>query len=268
VSPRRYHDGWFKVSRRITGSSLWAEHSDVLKVWLYLLEQAQAGTSLKPGTVIISRPILASHCMLSLERLDFAIERLASPDPESRTLRKEGRRIEVLPNGFRLVNHGEYHDVVADEARSKARSHAGRLGGLRSGESRKLKANQSDSHQQNATIDEPKRTETENETETENGSARATESPRPAWTGNHDLDAVIAETYRALREMEELTGEDPTAVMLETSGAGGKGRPVPRPELLREPALSLTLRDIQRRITAAKARQPSAPLDPHLERGW
>jgi hypothetical protein len=232
----RYRDGWFKVSRRIVDSSLWAEDPVVLKVWLFLLEQSQAGVSLKPGTVIISRQILAARCLLSAEQLDLALGRLSAPDPESRTTRKEGRRIEILPNGFRLVNHGEYHDVVADEARSKARSHAGRVGGLRSGEARKLKSNQPDSQQQSPTVCEPKSNQTETEKETKketekNGSAPAV--PRPAWTGDPDTDADITALGAAVREIAALESGDERAIMREITGANGKGKPVGRADLLR-----------------------------------
>jgi hypothetical protein len=168
---RRYRDGWFKVSRRIVDSSLWAEDPLVLKVWLFLLEQSQAGRSLKPGTVIISRAVLAGRCLITPEQLDAAIERLSSPDPESRTSRAEGRRVVVLPNGFRLVNHGEYHDVEAEAHLSETRRVLGRTGGLVSGQSRKAQQDQSDKTKQNPSKAEAnakqtrdKRQETEKET--------------------------------------------------------------------------------------------------------
>jgi hypothetical protein len=174
VTARRYRDGWFKVSRRITESSLWAEEPVVLKVWLYLLEQAQAGTSLKPGTVIISRPILAARCLLTMEQLDAAIARLAAPDPESRTPRAEGRRLVVLPNGFRLVNHGEYHDADAAANLSLLRSQAGKLGAERSNAAQQAKRNQRFESQQNDSKPPASDQQTETEKETREGDREQT----------------------------------------------------------------------------------------------
>jgi hypothetical protein len=99
-------------------------------------------------------------------------------------------------------------------------------------------------------------------------SVERSDGARPAWTGNRETDASIAECYRHLREIEALGGEDPTMVMLRASGAGGKAKPVPRPELLREPALGLTLRDLQRELAVLKAKIPAPPVDLHAERGF
>lgn len=267
---RRYRDGWFKVSRRIVDSSLWAEDPMVLKVWLFLLEQSQAGRSLRPGTVIISRAVLAGRCLITPEQLDAVIERLSSPDPESRTTRSEGRRVVVLPNGFRLVNHGEYHDADAAQQLSNLRKVAGRRGAIKSNAIQQAKRDEALTGQQTASKPPANEQQTRDKRlETEKRSTDAPEvapAGRPAWTGDREKDATIAACYAGLREHEALTGEDPTRAMLRFSGAEGRSKPVARPELLSENALRLTLRDIQRAVSQAKADKAAA--DPHAARGW
>jgi hypothetical protein len=163
----RYRDGWFKVSRRLIESSLWAEDPVTLKVFLALLEASQQPGCMRRGTVIISRPILAGRCLISVEQLDAAITTLAGPDPESRTKGHEGRRLEVLSNGFRVVNYGVYHDRKAEEALSKARRAAGQAGGEASAEGRK---NQQDTQQQKPSKPQPKGKQTgDRRRETGNG---------------------------------------------------------------------------------------------------
>jgi hypothetical protein len=56
------------------------------------------------GAVFIARKQLAAKMFLSEERLQECLSVLASPDDESRTQDRDGRRIEILPNGFRVLN--------------------------------------------------------------------------------------------------------------------------------------------------------------------
>jgi hypothetical protein len=141
VPPRKpviYRDGYFKVSRRLLDSSLWSDaSSDVTKVFVTLLSLSQDPAGPRDGTVFIARRQLAAKCFLEDETLDRCLDVLSSPDPHSRTPAEAGRRIEALPNGYRILNYKLYHDRNKDEATSRARKNAGRIGGLRSGEARK-----------------------------------------------------------------------------------------------------------------------------------
>lgn len=51
-----------------------------------------------------------------------ALAVLSSPDPDSRTADNEGRRIEALPGGWLILNHGAYRDMrTEDQAAAAAR---------------------------------------------------------------------------------------------------------------------------------------------------
>jgi hypothetical protein len=163
---RAYVDGYFKVSRRIISSSLWAEHSDVIRVWLALNELAQDPAGPRDGTVIISRPILAGRTLLTPDRLGECLAVLEAPDPASRTADFEGRRIEALPNGFRLLNWDLYHDEAREAEIREARAKAGRLGGLESGKSRRGETLERSKTEAPPEQNEATETETDTDTET------------------------------------------------------------------------------------------------------
>lgn len=163
-----YRDGFFKVSRRLLDSSLWCEDADVVKVFLTLIALSQDPHGPRNGTVFIARKQLAGRCFVTEERLADCIAILAKEDPQSRTTSSDGRRLEILPNGFRVLNYSLYHDRDADEELSRSRARAGRVGGTRSGEVRSV---QQDDSKQNRSKPEAKRSyreEIETETEREN----------------------------------------------------------------------------------------------------
>ena len=94
---------YFPLDRDLLTSSTWATGSpEAIKVWVYLLLQADPRT----GIVEDAAPAIALRCGLSLEATEAALDWLASPDPHSRTKDKQGRRIEALPDGgYEIVNY-------------------------------------------------------------------------------------------------------------------------------------------------------------------
>lgn len=149
-----YREGYFKVSRRVLDSSLWCESGDVVKVFMTLLALSQDPGGPRDGTVYIAQKQLAAKCLMSEEALDACLGVLANPDPQSRTQLEHGRRIEHLPNGYRIVNYEMYHDRDKDEATSRARKNAGRLGGIKTAE---VRAAQQEQGQQSASKSQQRR---------------------------------------------------------------------------------------------------------------
>jgi len=104
-------DTYAKLMSSIVLSSVWVEPHATFKVWIALL-----ATKDKDGIVRGSIPGLANLCGVTLAECDTAIGTFLAPDPYSRTKDFEGRRIEVVEGGWRVLNHDFYRD-----AESKAR---------------------------------------------------------------------------------------------------------------------------------------------------
>ena len=97
--------GWTKLFASITESSIWCTDSDTLRVWVALLARSNAD-----GVVEGSVPGFASLCRMSVEDFENRIALLSAPDPYSRTPDKEGRRIEAVPGGWKIVNYQAYRE--------------------------------------------------------------------------------------------------------------------------------------------------------------
>ena len=80
-----------------------------------------------PGSI----PGFANLARVTIPEMEHALERLTSPDPYGRITDNEGRRIEKVPGGWRILNYLLYRDGLQDKPGSKAkamREHRGRIG--------------------------------------------------------------------------------------------------------------------------------------------
>ncbi len=68
------------------------------------------------GRVWASIPGLANRARVPIEDAQTAIEKFLSPDKFSRTPDNEGRRIEPIDGGWRLLNHEKYRSIRDEEA--------------------------------------------------------------------------------------------------------------------------------------------------------
>lgn len=103
--------GYTPLFQSIVTSSIWNESDKVRLIWITMLALADS-----KGLVEASIPGLAHVAHVGVEDCQKAIDTLMSPDPYSRTPHKEGRRIEKVEGGWRIVNHSAY--------RSRAKSRA------------------------------------------------------------------------------------------------------------------------------------------------
>ena len=240
-----YSDGYFKVSRRLLSSSLWAENSDVLRVFLVLLELAQDPRGPQDGTVVIARPILAGKALLTHDKLDECLAVLLSPDGSSRSPEFEGRRIEELPNGFRILNHSRYHDEARDRLLRRARERAGRHGGEISGKVRARNALARSKIEANAKQNEAHEHEHEHE---HNRTEERRPAANPLIAGRRpDLER---ECLVLVGRMAELTREDPLDVMARASGYDGAQRTKLNPATMTDDRLANTVRDLRADVAA------------------
>lgn len=82
-----------------------AESAKVFKVWIALLASCR-----EDGIANVSSVFLASACHLPMKDVDHAIEVLESPDPRSRSMNDDGRRIKRVDGGYFVINYLKYRE--------------------------------------------------------------------------------------------------------------------------------------------------------------
>lgn len=100
-----------KLFSSITESTIWCESDQTRIVWIAMLAMADHA-----GRVWSSIPGLANRARVPLEAVESALETFMSPDPYSRTADFEGRRIEPIDGGWRLLNHAKYRAIRDEES--------------------------------------------------------------------------------------------------------------------------------------------------------
>ena len=103
------------VFREFTTSSMWAEPPATRCVWLWLMLHADP-EGFVPGTI----PGLSVAANVSLAETREAIDKFMAPDPDSNTQENEGRRLEKVPHGWRILNFEYWRELAKREA-EKAR---------------------------------------------------------------------------------------------------------------------------------------------------
>lgn len=100
-----------KLFSTITESTIWAESHPTRIVWITMLAMADWN-----GQVFGSIPGLANRARVTLEECEAALTRFQEPDRYSRTKANEGRRIEAIEGGWRILNHAKFREVRHAEA--------------------------------------------------------------------------------------------------------------------------------------------------------
>lgn len=101
-----------KLFSSILDSTIWQEPAETKIVWITMLAMAD-----RHGEVHASVPGLAKRAGVTLAECEAALDCLRSPDDYSRTKEHEGRRIEDIDGGWRLLNHGKYRALLSAEER-------------------------------------------------------------------------------------------------------------------------------------------------------
>ena len=105
-----------KLHASIVNSSLWTEPDAVRLLFVTLLALAD-----KDGMVYGSKNGISRLANIDPDESDSAWVALMSPDPDSsdttRAPEHEGRRIEAIGGGFRLLNFQYYRDLRSDDDR-------------------------------------------------------------------------------------------------------------------------------------------------------
>ncbi|HET8957348.1 MAG TPA: hypothetical protein VFM95_02710 [Microcella sp.] len=103
------------IFREFTTSSMWAQSCEVRCVWIWMLLNADP-EGFVPGTI----PGLAIAANVPVDATRAAIALFMAPDPDSNTQSDEGRRLEKVPHGWRILNF-EYWRRLAQLEAEKAR---------------------------------------------------------------------------------------------------------------------------------------------------
>lgn len=107
--------GYTKLFSSIVTSSVWCQDNSTLRVWIAMLAMKDT-----KGEVEGSIPGFANLARVTQDEMRKAIEILSSPDPDSRTQDCEGRRIEIIPGGWRVINHDLYRNKGQSQDGSRA----------------------------------------------------------------------------------------------------------------------------------------------------
>lgn len=127
--------GYTKLFSDIVESSIWNEPPDTCKVWITLLALSD-----QDGYVRGSVGWLAGKARVSKDKCAAAIALFQKPDEESRTPDHEGRRIEVLEDGWLILNYIVFRDRLSQnplnvKTRERVKRHRERYKALRNASS-------------------------------------------------------------------------------------------------------------------------------------
>lgn len=100
-----------KLFSSITESTVWCEPDRTRLVWITMLAMAD-----RHGRVWAAVPGLANRARVPVEDCRTAIDTFLAPDRDSRTPTHEGRRIEAIDGGWRLLNHEKYREIRDEES--------------------------------------------------------------------------------------------------------------------------------------------------------
>lgn len=209
-----------KLFSSITESTVWCEPHATVRVWIAMLAKAD-----HVGRVFASIPGLANLARVTIEECEVAITTFLSPDKYSRTPDFEGRRIEPIDGGWRLLNHAKYRALRDEEsARESKRNY---INGRRAKERAEAQGVENVEHSRSASTQAEADTEAEADTSEAKATVQPAAAPRTAsrfaefWKGypnkqgkqdaerkwkakKLDLiaDQIIAHVARMLREDE------------------------------------------------------------------
>ena len=107
----RMSTSFTKLFNSILTSTIWCEPERTRLVWISMLALADHA-----GRVHASIPGLASVARVPVEDCRTAIDTFLAPDRDSRTALYEGRRIEPIDGGWRLLNYTKFREMKDEES--------------------------------------------------------------------------------------------------------------------------------------------------------
>ena len=152
-----------KLFSTIITSSMWSEDSETRIVWITML-----ALSNWRGEVMAAIPGLARAANVSLEVCERALAKFSAPDPYSRSSAHEGRRIEKVEGGWRLLNYEMYRSCISEDERREYKRNWDRENRPNRPKSCQRKGNKTpDKSRQNPTVPTHKEVEVDKEADTD-----------------------------------------------------------------------------------------------------
>ena len=100
-----------KLFSSITESTIWVKDLETRIVWITMLAMAD-----RHGRVWGSIPGLANRARVTVKATEKALKVFLEPDEYSRTKEFDGRRIEPIDGGWRLLNYEKYRAIRDEES--------------------------------------------------------------------------------------------------------------------------------------------------------
>jgi hypothetical protein len=109
-------ESYTKLFSSITESTVWGEPYATRIVWVTFLAMTNA-----KGCVYGSIPGIARRANVTMAEAEAAIASFLAPDPHSRSKDSDGRRVEEIEGGWRLINHAKYAKIRDASERAEAK---------------------------------------------------------------------------------------------------------------------------------------------------
>lgn len=101
---------YVKLYQRLLDSSVWRLSSDIRIVWITILALKD-----QDGCVHGGEGWLADRARVDDEVCRKALKIFLAPDKRSRTVTNDGRKIEAIEGGWRVLNHWLYRDGMEEQ---------------------------------------------------------------------------------------------------------------------------------------------------------
>lgn len=111
--------GWTPLFQQIVTSSIWEAPDHVRVVWITMLAIAR-----KDGIVPVTPQRLAKVGNVTLDHAHDAIKILSSPDSETLSQDNEGRRIERVDGGWKILNWDKFRNMAKSAAAQESNREA------------------------------------------------------------------------------------------------------------------------------------------------
>jgi hypothetical protein len=106
--------GFTKLFHTILDSSLWQQDDKTRIVWITMLAMMD-----KNNEVLASVGGLAHRANINREDTEGSIRTFLSPDPDSRSKEYDGKRIEEIDGGWRILNGDKYRSMCRQADRNE-----------------------------------------------------------------------------------------------------------------------------------------------------
>lgn len=222
--------GFVKLFGTIIHSSIWSESSDTKVVWVTMLALAD-----RDGVVEASEIGLAKASQVSNEACRTALAAFQAPDRDSKDQTNQGRRVERIRDGWRIINYEYYRDRLDKDDRKDRATERQR----RSRERRKVSrfgVTECDSHKKRDSHDMQAQAQAQTQAQAQaQAHGGVTTSPRPSapegrqqevgtqttpaqpWSDRSDAE-LLAIAKKAIRtgtkDQDRTTQNEETAVLL------------------------------------------------------